>query len=66
MSHNLINKAEVRRELITRACDLYYWRELIGEDNIRVSANTLEEAEGALENWMRRFIESKQRKGKTL
>jgi hypothetical protein len=62
----LINKAEVRRELIQRATDEYYWREIVGKDNIRVSADTLEEAEAAVENWARNFIAKKQRKGKTL
>ncbi len=63
---NLLNKAEVRRDLITRACDSYYWREIVGRDNIRVSQDTLEEAEAAVENWERAKIARTPNKGKTL
>jgi hypothetical protein len=62
----LINKAEVRRELIVRACDAYYWREIVGKDNIRVSADTFEEAEAALDNWMRSYVARLPNKGKTI
>ena len=63
---NLINKAEVRRELVTRAQDSYYWREVVGPEHIRVSQETFEEAEAAVENWARAFIARKIGKGKTL
>lgn len=63
---SLINKAEVRRELIERAQDSYYWREVVGREHTRVSAETFEEAEAAVENWARAFIARKLGKGKTL
>jgi len=62
-----INKAELRRLLVQQAVDTeYYWRELVGADNIRVSAATFEEAKAHLMTWVRAKISKTQRKGKTL
>jgi hypothetical protein len=62
-----INRTTVKRKLIQQAVDTrYYWSDVVGKDNIRVSASTLDEAEAAIDNWIRNKVEKLQSKGKTI
>lgn len=63
----LTNRAEIKRKLIQQARDTsYYWGVLLKDKDIRVSKDTLLDAEAHMCAWVRSRVERTQQKGQTL
>jgi len=62
---SLLNKAEFKRWIVRLAQDeKFYWRQY--GDTVRVSSQTIADAEEALKSWARNHVSKLPSKGKTI